>query len=63
MKAKLEMAKFLQDTVEESAMVKSGSGKHPELAKEFQSLLVEVNNWYHKFGIIWYSLTCKIIYY
>ena len=38
----MEIAKFLQDTVEESALVKSGSGKHNELAKEFKDFLTEV---------------------
>ena len=43
LKAKLEIAKFLQDTVEESALVKSGTGKHTELAKEFQTFLTQVS--------------------
>lgn len=44
LKAKLEIAKFLQDTVEESALVKSGTGKHTELAKEFQTFLTQVSH-------------------
>ena len=46
LKVKLEMAKFLQDTIEETALQVKGkkSGDQPSRAEEFSSFIQRVSN-------------------